>query len=359
MDFFSKTKYIINKNNLLYNLKYIKSKLKQGVKLCAVVKADAYGLGMEKVCGIIKDEVDHFAVANLNEGIRLRHCLKDANIMVLGPINFNYLEYYCDNFLSPTVSTISDIRKLSRKLKKPIKVQFGLNTGMNRIGFLKKSDILMALDLKNKNENIEVNGVFSHFATKENDVDFMRCQKIKFDELLEFFSNEKIIRHISNSNATLNHKEFNYDMVRVGFSMYGMTNQNLKEVVSIETQIIHINHIKRGDSVGYDRIFVAEKNKKIAVIPIGYYDGFARGLSGRGKVLVNGEYAKVVGRVCMDMAMIDVTDIRNVRVGTKVVIIGKDRGRKITLTDHAKILKTSEYEVLARFNNSRMNVIIQ
>jgi len=119
------------------------------------------------------------------------------------------------------------------------------------------------------------------------------------------------------------------------------------------------NSVKKGESVGYDRTYVADSQKMIAVLPIGYYDGFGRGLSNRGSVLVNGEFAPVVGRVCMDMMMVDVTDIANVEVGTKAVIIGSQGEKEITLADHAEILGTSDYEVLSRFNNSRMNIIIE
>ena len=213
----------------------------------------------------------------------------------------------------------------------------------------------------NENKKIDISGAYSHLATKQNDIGFMYEQKKKFDELLTAFRGMNICRHLSNTSASLMDRNFNYDMVRVGYGMYGMGkfDKKLRRVIRIETRVVMLNSVKKGESVGYDRTYVADSQKMIAVLPIGYYDGFGRGLSNRGFVLVNGEFAPVVGRVCMDMMMVDVTDIANVEVGTKAVIIGSQGEKEITLADHAEILGTSDYEVLSRFNNSRMNIIIE
>lgn len=361
MGFFSFTDYVINKENLLFNIKTIKSKLKPNTKFCAVIKADAYGIGAREISALINKEVDCFAVANLEEGVDLRSYGISKNVIVLGALNFDYLNVYCEKFLSPPVSTFSEISKLSRQLKNPLRVEFGLNSGMNRIGFSKKSEIYRAISLKNQNKFISIFGAFSHLATKENDVVFMYKQKAVFDSLLTPFKGMKIIRHLSNTNASLNHPDFNYDMVRVGFGLYGMAQDGslCRPVVSIKSRVVLINYIAPGETVGYDRTFVAKRKSKIAVVPIGYYDGMSRELGNKGKVLINGQFAQIVGRVCMDMFMVDVTDVLNVEVGSVVTILGIDGKRSLTLTNYAKWSNASEYEILTRFNNERMNIIIK
>lgn len=360
MGVFSFNKYIINTSNLVKNIEYIKSKLNPGVKVCAVVKADAYGVGIKNIIEILNKEVDAFAVANLEEGIELRTLTKINKIIVLGALNLHEIKQYEKYFLSPTVSSAFEMNKLSSDTKNPLSVEFGLNTGMNRIGFSEKSEIFEAISLLNKNKNLSISGVYSHLATKQNDVDFMMYQKLKFDHLLEPFKNKKITRHLSNSSATLNNKDFNYDMVRVGFSMYGMGDESegLARVIEIKSQVVKINKVGVGDSVGYDRTFMANRDSLIAVIPIGYYDGVARGLSNKGRVLIDGKFAPIVGRVCMDMLMVDVTDILGVHIGDEVVVIGRSGVNEITIKEHAEIVGTSEYEILSRFNNSRMNIVL-
>jgi len=351
--------YEINITNLKNNIKYLKTKLGERVKFCAVVKANAYGVGVENVVPVLSGMVDAFAVANLSEGIAVRKLDFRTPIIVLGAINFDAINDYSYYFLTPTASTVLDSWKLSRRVKKPLLVEFGLNTGMNRIGFSKKTKILRGLRHIHKNKNLTLWGAFSHLSTKQNNVEFMNVQKEKFEQLLSVFNFPRMCKHISNSSATLHNKNFNYDMVRVGWLMYGMgeEDENLKPVVEIKTRIVQINRIKKNESVGYDRTYIAKKNRKIAVLPIGYFDGVGRGLSNKGQVIVNGEFAPIVGRVCMDMMMIDVTGVKNVRVGTLVTIIGHDGDKRMSLNDHANILNTSVYEVLSRFNNSRMNII--
>ena len=357
MDCFSFTDYIINEKNLLGNIAVIKSKISSGVKLCAVLKANAYGVGSRVVAKLINGQVDCFAVATLGEGIELRSAGFNKAILVLGAVNLNQISMYEKYFLTPTVSTVYEMSKLSSDVKNPLRVEFGLNTGMCRIGFCEKSKIKQALGLKNQNKKISLWGVFSHLATKECDVNFMYEQKHKFDELLTIFKDEKVVRHVSNTNAALNHKDFNYDMVRTGFGLYGMGENDcgLNPVVSIYSRVVKINKISKGDSVGYDRTFIAGKDMRVAVVPIGYYDGISRMLSNVGCVVINGRRAKILGRICMDMFMVDITDIDCVNLGTKVEILGDN----IMLSDYAKWSGTSEYEALTRFNNSRMNIVIK
>lgn len=358
---FSFTDYIIDKQNLKNNIKFIKSKLKQNTQFCAVVKANAYGAGLNNVIKIIDEDVDCYAVANLQEGIVLRNLGVKKQIITLSALNFEFVNEYCEKFLCPPVSSVLEMSKLSQVLKMPLQVEFALNTGMNRIGFKEKQEINTALNIQKQNKNICLWGVFSHLATKENDVDFMYKQKEKFDKLLFLFKDVNIVRHLSNTNAAINHNDFNYDMVRVGFGMYGMDGlvDGFLPVISVRSRIVKLTRLNNGESIGYDCTFVAKMNMQIAVVPIGYFDGVGRAVSNIGKVIVCGRLVPIVGRVCMDNIMIDVTNIPEVQIGSDVIILGKENGMEITLRDYAEWTCSSEYEVLARFNNSRMNIIVK
>ena len=360
MGVFSFTDYIIDSERLIENVRTIKRGLVSGVKFCAVVKADAYGVGSEIVSRLLNDCVDCYAVANLEEGMALRKAEIDKRILVLGPMNFDFLNVYFENFLSPTVSTVFEMSKLSRGLKSPLEVEFGLNSGMNRFGFSEKTEIVRAISTLKGNLKIKLFGAFSHLATKENDVAFMMRQRDCFEDLLLPFEGMDIVRHIANSNAALNHKDLQYDMVRVGFGLYGMDASNgLLPVVSIRSRIVLINEVAAGESVGYDRTFVAGKNMKVAVVPVGYFDGFERCLSNRGSVLVCGQRADIVGRVCMDVMMVDVSNVVGASVGSEVVLLGQQGDKELRLGDYARWCGTSEYEVLSRLNRSRMNIVIK
>ena len=359
MNPFSYSSYIFNGNNLLRNINFLKSKLNKGVEFCAVVKADAYGVGLEKVAGFIKNDVDLFAVANLEEAIRLRKSGILNKILVLGCSDFNYICEFQKYKITPTVNSNFDLNKLSRMIKTPIEVEFGLNSGMNRFGFSKKTEILRAIALLKNNPKIRLCGVYSHLATKEDDAQFIQVQKNKFNTLCDLINIKGVKKHLSNSNGILHHPEVNYDRVRCGFALYGMDGEsdNLLPVVGIESKIVFINEVKRGETIGYDRTFISPRKTRYAVIPLGYYDGINRRVSNKGRVLINGCYAPIIGRVCMDVMMVDITNIKEASVGTKVTIIGTDGNKSVTIKDYAKWSGTSCYETFLRFNRLRMREV--
>lgn len=358
LSLFSFNEYTIIRNNLINNVRVLKSQLKIGCKFCAVVKADAYGVGADLVSRLITDEVDAFAVANIYEGICLRKAGINKPIFILGAINFDAINEYSVCNLTPTVNSLFEMNKLSRLIKKPIKVEFGLNTGMNRYGFDCKNEILDAIELLNGNNKIELVGVYSHLSTKENDKEFIKMQSNKFNKLISSFGNylNYMNIHISNTNAIMFHKELNYNMVRCGFGLYGMSKNELglKPAVEIKSKIVSLKKVVCGESVGYDRTYKVKQDRLIAIVPLGYYDGINRRVSNKGKVIVNNYYAKIVGRVCMDAFMIDVTKIPGVKIGDEVTILGCYGDKEISLLDYANWAGTSEYEILTQFNRSRM-----
>lgn len=359
MNLFSFSEYIIRKDNLINNVKILKNRLNDGVEFYSVVKADGYGVGAETVSKILESLVDGFAVANLEEAISLRLAGISKEILVLGGMNFEYIDEYVHYKIKPSINNFFDLSKLSSKLKRPIKVEFGLNTGMNRFGFAEENEINGAIALLSENKNLELVGAYSHLSTKEDDIDFIYKQKQEFDKFIKLIP-KGVKFHLSNTNAILNHQDLNYDRVRSGFGQYGMDENKcgLKPVVEIKSRIVSIAKIKKGESVGYDRTYITRKPSIIAVVPLGYYDGINRRVSNFGKVIVNGEYANIVGRVCMDAMMIDVTNIVGASVGSSVTILGIDGNQSITIGDYAKWSDTSSYEALIRFNRSRMKEVI-
>ena len=347
--------YYINKTNLINNIKKIKSRLNSKTKVCAVVKANAYGVGVKEVVSIIKDYVDYYAVANIKEAIEVRGLDQEKNILVLGFVRAEDLKIASEKNISITIISKEYLFYILKYLEDKnfkIKVHVKINTGLNRFGFANE-EIEKNIDLI-KNNHIEIEGCYTHFATKEKDKNFIKIQFEKFRNAIQFFNN-KVIKHCSNSYATLNNPEMQLDMVRVGFSLYGMEDNSfeLKPVVSIKSKIINIIKLKKGETLGYDRTFVAEEETKIAVIPIGYADGFSRNLSNKFKLFLNGKFVSVVGRVCMDVCFVDIKNIL-VNIGDEVEIMGE----KIQTINYCDILNTSSYEILLNFNKVRCNRII-
>ena len=351
--------YIVDIKNLKNNISKFKRLLKDDVKLCAVVKADSYGVGVNTVCDAVADYVDYFAVSNVIEAKQIREINIKTNILILGAVPLEEIEYCCDNNIDISVFSIDYLKAIASIINnKQLRIHLKINTGLNRYGIKRKNDLKKALDIMANYSNIKLIGVFTHFATKGNDLEFIKIQKSIFDDFCQLLPNG-IIKHCANSFASLYSSAFQMNMIRVGANMYGDIREekiSLKNVVSIKSQIVAINTVKKGQSVGYDRTYLAHNNCKIAVVPLGYADGIPRKASNKMYVLVGGKKAKIVGYVCMDAFMIDITNI-NAFVGTEVVILGKSENEEIRLSDWAKVLGTSSYEILLNFRYKRMNYI--
>ena len=354
-------KFYIDTDALKFNVSKIKSVLGVGVKFCGVVKANAYGHSVQIVASKLKDLCDFFAVACLNEALEIRNNDIKNSILILGLLSKSEIIDCFNNEFSINISSLAQLteytyilNELENRGGKKLKIHIKINTGLNRLGVSDLSEFKEILNFISKNDVLELEGVFTHFATKSNDHKFLLEQYKEFEKYIKLVSDRCIIIHCNNSYATLNFKEFSNSMVRCGFAIYGWAD-GFKPVLSIKTSIVQINNITNG-SVGYDRTFFA-RNRKIAVIPIGYADGFDRRLSNNFKVLVNDKYASVVGYICMDMAMIDVTDIDDVKVGSVVTILGPDKNNSISVYDYAMALNTSPYEVLLKFRSCRMDLI--
>lgn len=354
----SYTDFILNVGVLKNNARLIKNHIGSDVKFCAVVKANAYSHGLETVCKSLFGIVDYFAVANIKEASAIRLFDKTTEILVLGKVDSVDLNFCKENNISVSVGSIDELEKVLESGSR-VKVHLQVNTGLNRYGFRSIVEFRKALKLV-ESGGVCLRGVYSHFATKENDILFIKRQFYRFLQFKNVVKNSDVVFHIANSFATTHSGNYFCDMVRTGVLMYGQAKNGwgIKPVLEIRSKIVNIMQVKRGDTVGYDRTFEVKKPMTIAVVPVGYADGFDRRLSNNFSVLVGGQWCKVVGLVCMDAFMIDVTDL-GVKVGDEVTLLGKSLGKTLTLLDYSKALGVSPYAVLLGFDYRRMNYVIK
>lgn len=349
--------FTIYPKNIINNI--LEFKKHCDAKICAIVKADAYGHGIDGVVQNIRRYVDFFGVADECEALKVR-ALSSKPILVLNLALKQNLETLIKNQISLSVSSVNYLKtilKISKKIKIKAKVHIKINTGMNRLGFSNIESFKTALDLLKKEDMLIFEGLYTHFFDSTNKmtteiqyVDF--CNYVKIAK-----ENFNPIVHASASNAVLMDKKYQFDMVRLGISMYGyseLNKVNFTPALSLTSKITNIMKVKKNQTVGYSGNYIAQRNIKVACVALGYADGLLRENSNNGKVIVNGKYAQIIGNICMDLFMIDVTNI-NCKVGDTVVIIGKQAGLEITAQDIARRTNTICYEVLTNLKRNRMN----
>jgi alanine racemase len=345
--------------SIAHNLKGIRKKVGETVKIMAVVKANAYGHGDTAVSGFIEKEfADYFGVAFVEEGIALRKSgIKKPILVFTLPVR-SQIESYFEFDLEPTICTINDIDlfdRESKKAKQNISVHLKIETGMNRIGVQSKllKNLLPAFK---EARRVELKGVYTHFATADQqDKSFTRTQFDVFQSAVDSLHHEGLsaqLIHCANSSAILDLPETYCDMVRPGIMMYGYypsfeTSKSvpLKPALSVKTAVSFVKKIDSGESVSYGRRFIAKKRTKIATLPLGYADGYPRLLSGKTLVLINGKRYPVAGTICMDQMMVDVGDAE-VGVGDEATLVGRQVDQQITCWDLAERIGTIPYEIL-------------
>ena len=350
----------IDLDNLENNMKEIR-RISKSKEIIAVVKADAYGHGALDVAPVLLENgATRLAVAVLSEAVELRNGGIHCPIMILGFTPPSLVDTLIENDIEQTVYSYElaeEISKMAVKKNKTAKIHIAVDTGMGRIGFLPDEDSIKQVYKISKLPNIVIEGLFTHFAAAdEADKDYTFYQIKKYNWFYENLKENNVnvnIRHIGNSAAIMDLPESHYDAVRPGIILYGCypsnevkkENINLKPVLSLKTNIVHVKKVPAGTSISYGRKFKTEKESIIATLPVGYADGYSRSLFNKARVIVNGQFAKVVGRICMDQCMIDITDIPGVKVGDEVVLIGEQHGLKISVDDMAELMGTINYEV--------------
>ena len=369
MDHFLKRTWAqIDLDAIKHNYLQIRNNISDKSMLLCVIKADAYGHG---AVALAKEYerlgADWFAVSNLEEAFQLRNNGIKKPILILGytPANMAY-ELSKLNISQAVFSEeyANDLSNYAAKNNVKVKIHLKIDTGMSRIGFVFKNERENLETIKELRrvcnlENLITEGIFTHFAVADEagkSIETTNGQFSAFSDICKILKDSGInikIRHCSNSGGILNYPQTNLDMVRAGIILYGLFPSNyvrnkldLQPAMSLKTVISQVKTVPEGTAVSYGGTFVTQRKTKIATVPIGYADGYLRVLSSKASMLVNGEKAPVIGRICMDQAMLDITDIENINENTVVTVFGKDGDAEIKVEDIADIANTINYEIL-------------
>ena len=345
---------------LSHNLSQVQKCLPHGCVVMPVVKANAYGHGaIETAQALIRQGVSHLAVFSIEEAIALRQAEIAVSIVVLGPFFPQQVEDLIGYRLTPVVSDRSMLEVMARAARSqpaPYPIHLKIETGMNRLG-LTQHELEALLNKHMFPPSLKLEGLMSHLADSDGDsLDITETQIARFNRALKVARDggyEVPLIHLSNSGGIIRFSSAHYTLVRPGIMLYGYHTlpstvpvPDLKPILSLKTCIVQLRPIQPGDRVSYNGTFIAHRATRIAILPIGYADGLSRHLSNRGVVLVRGQRVPIVGLVCMDMVMIDVTTVSDVTVGDEVVIIGQQGGETITAKDIAEWTGTIPYEIL-------------
>ncbi len=345
---------------IAHNVRRIVELVGPGVKVLTVLKADAYGHGAVRVARtVLNNGAYYLGVASINEGVLLRRAGITAPILVLGYTPAWQGRELVLNGLSATVFNLDVARALSRvagELDSQVRVHVKVDTGMGRLGLLPDDVVPLVRDVRAL-PHLTLEGIFSHFSVADTDPDYTRWQMGRFRQVLEALAKEGVefpLVHVANSAAILSLPESHFSMVRLGLAMYGLDPSakiscppTFRPALTFKTQVAQVKTLPPGSYVSYGNTYQTRGEQRIAVIPVGYADGFRRAPRHWGEVLVRGQRAPIVGRVCMDQTMIDVTAIPDVRQGDEVVLIGEQGSERITAEDVGERLGTINYEVVS------------
>lgn len=344
-----------------YNMKQMKNRIGSGARLIAVVKTDAYGHGAVPLAEVFEklDYVWGYAVASLDEGMILRkHGIKKP-VLVLGCIFPDQYDDMVRNEIRAAVYTEEMARGMAeaaRRAGKNAYIHIKIDTGMGRIGFPVSEESAEIIERISRLENIKIEGMFTHFAkADETDKSYTYDQHKKFMWMKEQMEKRGVVipyYDCDNSAGIIDFPDMKHDLARAGISTYGMypseeVNQSavdLKPVLSLISHVIFVKTVEPGTSISYGGTFVAPKQMRVATIPVGYGDGYPRSLSNKGSVLIHGKRARILGRVCMDQFMVDVTDIPDVKFMDQAVLIGEDQDDRITVEELAELSGRFNYE---------------
>ena len=373
----------INKSNLKKNLKIVRSINKN---LICVIKDNAYGLGIENILPILlENKCDYFAVAYIEEAVKIQKLLENLKlenqngkikVMALNYVKPENVGYAIRNNIELTVFNFSQLLDYLKILddffeNMTLKIHIKVNSGMNRLGFdeneiLELVKIVKKYNLNNKSKNrLEIISIFSHISDAENQAETEK-QVEKYEKILKIFSQNNVrykYSHLQASPLLFKYgKKYNYDFARIGMALYGMeplsTDVGLLDVITVKSKIINIRNVKKNDKVSYGSKGIVKHDSKIGIVAIGYAHGLQKQIENSNKayVLVNGQKAKIIGEICMDMIFVDLTNIENVKMNDEVVIIGSQKNaengivEKITLRQMARWAKTIQDDVLTKFS---------
>ncbi len=338
-------------NEIKNNINLVKRCLNKNEKYCFVAKANCYGLGI-KLCEYVEDEVDCFAVSSANEFLELKKLVK-KDIIILDPIYENITNCIKENAIL-TVSNKECLKKLISKVFKQkaiCRIYLAINTGMNRFGFSSLREFSEVIEIIKKTQNIEILGVFSHYysGNQANCVNLQNKIFKKFQRYIASKISNSLVCHIAASDAAINfsyEKDKNNSLVRIGMGNYS---DKYFGTIKLKSKVIEIQKLRAGDSAGYGKIFTASSACTLAVVAIGYGDGIFRNIVKKGYVLINDYYCKIVA-VCMDAILVDVT-FADAKIGSEVLLIGRQKKNQIFICDIASWCDTIDYEIIVRLSD--------
>jgi len=364
----------VDLDKLAHNMREIR-RLAKSEDIIAVVKADAYGHGAIDVAPVLLENgASRLAVAMQSEAVELRRSGIECPIMILGFTPPNLIDNLLKYDIEQTVFSYEFAKKLSKMAKKKnkiAKIHIALDTGMGRIGYLPNDKSVQEVYNISTLPNIIIEGIFCHFSSAdEKDKTYTYNQVKKFDDFYEKLKAKQVYiktRHIANSAAIIDLPETHYEAVRPGIIIYGYYPSDevnkekidLKPVMTLKTNVVHIKTLPPGEYVGYGRKYKTEKESVIATLPIGYADGYTRLLFGKAKVILKGKFAPVIGKICMDQIMVDITGIDGVKIGDEVILIGEDENNKFTADIVGELIGTISYEIVCMIGKRVPRVYIK
>lgn len=352
----------ISLDAVYHNVRTFKSNLRDDCRLMAVVKANGYGHGaVETAKTALKAKADYLAVAILDEALQLREAGIHQPILIVGYVPPSSIETAILHDVTLTVysdSVLEEVMASSERLQKTARIHLKADTGMTRLGVTSKEEALSLAAKAKTARFVELEGLFTHFASADSpDPAYTRQQFQRFQSYIEFLREKQIeipIKHCCNSAATMNFPDMHLDMVRVGISLYGLFPSEhvqrdafpLEQAMQLKTKVAAVKTVCKGQPVSYGCTFVPEQDSVIATLPIGYADGLSRQLSNQGSALIQGQRVPIIGRVCMDQSMIDVTSVPEAQVGDEVTLFGKSNGEFLFIDEVAAYMNTINYEVV-------------
>jgi alanine racemase len=381
----SHTSYLeISKSALEHNLQFLKNYIGKGVQISSVVKGNAYGHGLEvfvplaEHCGI-----NHFSVFSADEALRVHNASSENSaVMIMGLISNEQLEWAIENNVEFYVFEQDRLEKAletAKRIGKMAKVHIEVETGMNRTGFAPSQLPAVLKLLKNNPDHLQFKGLCTHFAGAESIANYYRIHKQQqvFQKVLKKVASAGLTpeqKHTACSAAALRYPKFQMDMVRLGIIQYGFfpnkeilieyltkkkqTENPLKRLISWKSHVMDVKKVKTGEFVGYGTSYLANSDLKIAIIPVGYAQGFSRNLSNQGIVLINGQRVSVIGTVNMNMITVDVSQVNSVEKGDEVVLIGKQGDLEISVSSFSEFSEQVNYELLTRLPENLPRLIV-
>ena len=354
----------INMDNLRYNITKMKSLRKPDMKIMTIIKADAYGHGAVEIAKRIEDLSDYHGVATIDEAVELRNAGITTPILIIGYTDCEDYEKLIAYNITQAVYDVEECRKLSElavSKNARVKVHIKVDTGMSRIGFpVNDTGINQAITLKDM-QGLEIEGIFTHYAkADEVNKNYSYEQKKKFLHFIQSLEDAGIcfkLKHIDNSAGTMEMNDDDFDMVRLGIVTYGLYPSEeidrsvvIKPVMSVIAHVSHIKTLPAGVGVSYGWTYVTCKETRVATVTAGYADGYPRALSNKGRVIINGQYAPIIGRVCMDQFMIDITNVPDVSLRDEVILIGGKDDKYISVEEVAAPAESFNYELVCNIS---------